>query len=130
MASLKITSARVVNIETSLDAVPVDTPAGAVQWAMVTIDYTLAGLAPRVTIRVPLAWEPDQSPEQRGAAALRHARQLIDHACKAFGTTSGEPAEGEVAQAIESALPPSLAGLTQELGLAMPTKTDHPRNKS
>src|SRR3954471_2853907 len=104
MASLKITSARVVNLETSLDAVPVDTPAGPVQWAIVTIDYTLAGLAPSVTIRVPMAWEPDRSPEQRGAAALRSARQLIDHACKAFGTTA-EPGESEVTQDIESALP-------------------------
>ncbi len=134
MGSLKITSARVVNLETTLDAVPVETPAGPVQWAIVTIDYTLAGLAPTVAIRVPMAWEPDQSPEQRNAAALRSARQLIDHACKAFGTTSDEPAEGpakdEVAKAIESALPPSLEGLTQELGLAAPAKTGRPRNKS
>src|SRR3954471_6351345 len=112
MASLKITSARVVNLETSLDAVPIDTPAGPVQWAIVTIDYTLAGLAPSVMIRVPMAWEPEQSPEQRNAAALRCARQLIDHACKAFGTTAGEPAEGaakdDVAEAIENALPQSL----------------------
>src|ERR1700712_1559032 len=49
----KMSSVKITDFETSFDVNPVATPKGEVIWADVRIDYILASLVPRVTIRVP-----------------------------------------------------------------------------
>ena len=119
----KMSSVKITDFETSFDVNPVATPKGEVIWADVRIDYILASLAPRVIIRVPVPWNADETMEQRRSKALRCARELIDHACRA---SSIAPAENEsqtnsIAEAIEALTPTALQGVTQELGLAKPT---------
>ena len=110
-------AAKIVDFETSFDAAPVATAEGEMIWAEVRILYTASGLNPAVSIRVPVAWRADETHEQRKSAVLRAARDLIDHACRASGLS---PPEASVSAMIEDVLPPTLAGLTQELGLAPP----------
>ncbi|HEY4076534.1 MAG TPA: hypothetical protein VGM26_06325 [Rhizomicrobium sp.] len=126
--ALEPATAKITDLETSFDAVPVFTPNGEVIWADVRIDYILSSLKPCVTIRVPVPWSERDTAEERKANALRCARQLIDHACRAAGTRAPEPgAEDTVAEAIDAATPPPLEGIAQELGLAKPTS--EPRHK-
>ena len=118
---------KIVDFETSFEAAPVITQDCEMIWADVRIVYTSSGVEPTVTIRVPVPWEANQTAEQRKSAALRIARELIDHACRASGLRLAKPEES-VSEIIEDALPSALAGLTQELGLAPPAAK--PRNKS
>jgi hypothetical protein len=78
-------SAKIVDFETTFDATPCATAGGDIIWADVRIDYDLAGLTPRVTIRIPLPWDPSEGPDERRARALRCARELIDRACGGAG---------------------------------------------
>jgi hypothetical protein len=121
---LKPQTAKITEFETSFDAIPVPSPEGEVIWADVRIEYTLAGLTPTVTIRVPVPWSSGEMPEGRKAKALNCARQLIDHACRAAGIGSAEPgANANVAEdALDVVTPPPMEGLAQELGLANPTR--------
>ena len=88
--ALKPSTAKITDFETSFDAVPVASAEGEVIWADVRIDYILAGLAPTVTIRVPVPWSERDTPDERKSKALRCARQLIDHACRAAGVGAAE----------------------------------------
>ena len=97
---LKVSGAKIVDLDVSLDATPVDTRLGPVVWASVTIQYTLAGLSPCVTIRVPLPWREGETTQDRRAEALRCARQLIDHACRATGAMPEEDEDRDMAPAI------------------------------
>jgi hypothetical protein len=114
---IRPSTAKITDFETSFDAAPIASAEGEIVWADVRIDYRLSGLAPRVTIRVPVPWNADESAAQRKAAALRCARELIDHACRAAGVNQGEP---ETDGALE--------GIAQELGLA-PPKTAPSRSR-
>jgi hypothetical protein len=88
----------------------------------VTIGYTLAALNPTVSIRVPVPWNDSENPDQRRAQALRYARQLIEHACRAAGVGPQETnvADDRIKNVIEG-ITPALQGVAQELGLATPT---------
>src|ERR1700761_6493909 len=118
--ALKPSTAKITDFETSFDAVPVASPDGEVIWADVRIDYILSELTPTVTIRVPVPWNERDTTEERKSKALRCARQLIDHACRAAGVDAAEsqiddsPVEG----VLEAVTPPALEGIAQELGLA------------
>jgi hypothetical protein len=105
---IKPSTAKIADFETNFDAAPTASAEGEVLWADVRIDYRLSSLAPRVTIRVPVPWDPNESVAQRKAAALRCARELIDHACRAAGMMT----EAETGGALE--------GIAQELGLVPP----------
>ena len=121
--ALKPSTAKITDSETSFDAVPVASAEGEVIWADVRIDYILSGLTPTVTIRVPVPWNESDTPEERKSKALRCARQLIDHACRAAGVGSAETGidDNPVEEVIDAVTPTALAGLAQELGLATPT---------
>jgi hypothetical protein len=88
--ALKPSTAKITDFETSFDAVPAASAEGDVIWADVQIDYILSGLTPTVTIRVPIPWNQRDTPEERNSKALRCARQLIDHACRAAGVGAAE----------------------------------------
>jgi nucleotide-binding universal stress UspA family protein len=118
---------RIVDFETSFEAAHVITQNGEVIWAEVRIVYTSSGVEPSVTIRVPVPWEANQTAGQRKAAALRAARELIDHACRASGLQL-DKSEESIGEIVEDVLPSALAGLTQELGLTPPAAK--PRKKS
>ena len=121
----KLSTAKITNFETSFDAVPVASADGEVIWADVRIEYILGGLTPCVTIRVPVPYVERDSAEERKAKALRCARQLIDHACRASGVAATEPdaADEGIGEALDAATPTMLEGVAQELGLATPTAT-------
>jgi hypothetical protein len=128
--ALKPSTAKITDFETSFDAVPVASAEGEVIWADVRIDYILSGLTPTVTIRVPVPWNERDTPEDRKSKALRCARQLIDHACRAAGVgaaeteTDGRPVE----EILDAVTPTALEGIAQELGLTTPTaKPRHQR---
>jgi hypothetical protein len=125
--ALKPASAKITDFETSFDAVPVASADGEIVWADVRIAYILSGLAPSVTIRVPVPWDERDTPEARKAKALRCARQLIDHACRAAGAGADELEAGDnpIEEALDAVTPPVLEGLAQELGLAKPTSLSH-----
>ncbi|HEY2010904.1 MAG TPA: hypothetical protein VGH23_18085 [Rhizomicrobium sp.] len=89
---LRPNAAKVVDLATTLDSVPEHTVLGPILWASIRIEYTLAGLAPTVDIRVPVPFEPSETEAERHAHALRRARLLIDHACRAAGIVPDEPA--------------------------------------
>lgn len=105
--TLKLSTAKVTDLTTTLDAVPVETATGPVVWATVRITYLADGLEPSVTLCVPVEWQDGESDDQRKSKALRSARQLIDHACNVM-----------VEPAPRASI---LEGLSQELGLATPT---------
>jgi hypothetical protein len=111
---LKPQSAQVVGLTTSIDPEAVSTGLGPVVWATVRIDYMLAGLSPSVAIRVPIAVEAGQGEGECRAQALRNARALIDHACRASGIAPEEPGPME-------ALIEEMQGISQELGITRPT---------
>jgi hypothetical protein len=121
--ALKPSTAKITDFETSFDAMPVTSAEGEVIWADVRIDYILSGLTPTVTIRVPVPWNESDTPEERKSKALRCARQLNDHACRAAGVGSAETGidDSPVEEVIDAVTPTALAGLAQELGLATPT---------
>ena len=121
--ALKPSTAKITEFETTFDAAPVAGPEGEVIWADVRIDYLLSGLIPRVTIRVPVPWNPNDTVDQRRSKALRCARELIEHACHASGVGPQEPGQDSmsISDRIESVTPPILEGAMQELGLATPT---------
>lgn len=77
---LKPSSTKITDFETTFDAAPVFTPEGEIIWADVRIDYILSQLTPRVTIRVPVPWNPNETLDQRRAKALRYAREA-DRSC-------------------------------------------------
>lgn len=126
--ALEPSTAKITDFETTFDAAPVAGPKGEIVWADVAIDYVLSGLFPRVIIRVPVPWRPNDTVDQRRSMALRCARELIDHACRASGIGTQEPDQDSMSiyDRIESMTPPVLEGAMQELGLATPT----PRPKS
>lgn len=121
--ALKPSTAKITDFETSFDAVPVASAEGDVIWADVRIDYILSGLTPTVTIRVPVPWNEGDTPEERKSKALRCARQLIDHACRAAGVGAAETEtdDSRVEEILDAVTPTALEGLAQELGLATPT---------
>jgi hypothetical protein len=99
-----------------------------IAWADVQITYMLSDLAPIVTIRVPVPWNDSETLGERKGRALRSARQLIDHACRAAGVGAPEPEMSNlIGNAVDAVTPPALAGLAQELGLAKPA--DEPRQR-
>lgn len=119
---LKPSTAKITEFETTFDANPVTGPDGDVIWADVRIDYILSGLFPRVTIRVPVPWNANETIDQRRAKALRCARDLIDHACRASGVGPQESEQpATTSDAIGESRSSVLDGLSQELGLAAPT---------
>jgi len=120
---IKPDSAKVIDLSTRFETLPVDTEVGPVLWADVEIRYTLAGLTPTVDIRVPVPFEAGDSDARRKSQALRNARLLIDHACQAAGVGRGEFASRTetVAETVDAATPSVLEGIVQELGLASPT---------
>jgi hypothetical protein len=120
--ALKPATATITDFETSFDAVPIPTPDGDVIWADVRIDYTLSGLAPCVTIRVPVPWIESDTPEERKAKALQSARQLIDHACRAAGVSALELGEKDTVVGDATPTEPSaMEGILQELGFESPS---------
>jgi hypothetical protein len=123
---IKSATAKATNLDTAFDAVPVETPDGPAIWATVMIGYALGGLTPTVSIRVPVPWNEHETETERRGLALRYARQLIDHACRAAGL---QPVEAQpVAGLVDAVLPTALEGVTQELGLETPTT--RPRSRS
>ena len=121
----KPTAAKILDFETTLDVSPVPSADGEVIWADVRIEYILSDLKPTVTIRLPIPWREQDSPEERKAQALRFARQLIDHACLAAGVPAGNPV-GLATDDERDGGPSALKGLAQELGLAAPTTKSNP----
>ena len=119
----KPAAAKITDFETSFDAVPVPSTDGDVIWADVRIVYVLSGLAPSVTIRVPVPWSESETSEERKSKALRCARELIDHACRAAGVQAvdADVENGSVAEKLDAATPTVLEGIVQELGLAEPS---------
>jgi hypothetical protein len=123
---------KITDFETSFDAFPVTTREGEVIWSDVRIDYVLpSGQTPQVMIRVPILWSPYETTDQRRAIALRCARELIDHACRASGLGSQGVAtdDGTSADALESITPSALEGVAQELGLAALTTKPRPARR-
>lgn len=118
---LKTNSAKVTDLSTRFETMPVETDAGPVLWADVEITYLLAGLAPTVAIRVPVPFVPGQTEAQRKSEALRQARLLIDHACQVAAIPSEKPVSHSMQETLEEMLPDSLQGVAQELGLTKPT---------
>ena len=121
--ALKPSTAKIIDLDTSVDVVPVETREGQVVWATVKMEYTLAGLNPTVTICVPVPFRDGDTQDERRAQALRCARGLIDHACRAAGVgpTEAEP-EPLAESMVETVEPSGLEGIAQELGLAEPTQ--------
>lgn len=113
---LKPQTAKVVGLTTSFDPTTIEPSLGPLVWATVHIDYALAGLSPSVTIRVPVAVDPGTAETELHGQALRNARLLIDHACRASGIGTEEPVAHPVDALIED-----VVGLSQELGLTNPT---------
>jgi hypothetical protein len=110
----QLPTAKIVDLTTTLDARPKLTASGVVLWASVELVYASPGASPKVTIRVPLPWSPEESEAERSHLALRAARQLIDHACVAMTPAASETAPGMLEGTI-------LEGLSQELGISQPT---------
>jgi hypothetical protein len=123
-APIKPATAKLIDLKTVLDPEPVPSREGPIVWATVTMEYTLAGLAPTVTISVPVPWLADETADERRAQALRAARQLIDHACRAAGIGPMEAADEPSESVIDAVTPPALEGLAQELGLGAKTPED------
>ena len=108
---------KITDFETTFDAVPVAVVGGEVIWADVRIDYLLSGLAPSVVIRVPVPWNESETVEERKGRALRCARELIDHACRAAGVPSEEDSVSpSPAERLDAATPAVLEGIARELG--------------
>jgi hypothetical protein len=112
----------VTDLDAAFDAAPVETADGPIIWATVTIEYAISGLSPALSIKVPVPWNDAEIADQRRAQALRCARQLIEHACRAAGVGPQEDAStGPIEDAIEAITPSALDGVAQELGLVEST---------
>jgi hypothetical protein len=122
--ALKPSTAKIVDLDTTVDVVPVQSQEGPIVWATVKMEYTLAGLKPVVTICVPVPWKADQSQDERRGQALSCARQLIEHACRAAGVGPAEPIldDSDLGDLREDGARPMLEGLAKELGLSKPTR--------
>jgi hypothetical protein len=120
--ALKPATAKIIDLDTTVDVVPVESREGPIVWATVKMEYTLAGLKPAVTICVPVPWDADETQNQRRAQALRCARQLIEHACRAAGVGPLEAIdEDNAAQSVIDAITPiGIERLPQELGPSEP----------
>jgi hypothetical protein len=114
---IKPASAKIVDLDTAFDAAPVQSAEGPLVWATVTMRYALQDLSPSVTVRVPVPCKEQESADQRRDHALRCARQLIEHACRAVGVPAPDDVADEVLDAV---VPTEMEGLAQELGLASP----------
>jgi hypothetical protein len=125
---IKPATAKVTNLDAAFDAAPIETTGGPAIWATVTIDYRLDGLTPTVSIRVPIPWNEHETEAERRGAALRCARQLIDHACRAAGVRAWEAESA--ADLADEILPAALEGIAQELGLATPATRSRRRSNS
>lgn len=121
--ALKPSAAKVIDLDATFDTAPVESREGPLLWATVRIAYTLQGLSPDIAIRVPISWNAQDSQEQRRDQALRAARQLIDHACRAVA-----PADVE-SDSLEDIIRTPLEGIAQELGLTNPTSHPKPRRR-
>lgn len=121
---------KITDFETAFDAVPVATVSGDVIWADIRIDYLLSGLTPSVVIRVPVPWRESDTVEERKGRALRCARELIDHACRAAGVSSTDIEDSSVGEEIDAAMPAAVEGIVQELGLAEPTAPPRGKKRS
>jgi hypothetical protein len=121
---LKPATAKITDLDMTVEAVPTETAEGLIVWATVRMEYSLSGLAPVVTTRVPVPWITSDTDAERRAQALRCARLLIEHACRAAGVGPAEPEaeQNPVEEAIDAVAPPALQGIAQELGLAKPTR--------
>jgi hypothetical protein len=117
----KLSTAQITDLDATFDAVPVESVEGPLIWATVRIVYSLQGLSPAVTIRVPVPWNSEESQDERRSQALRAARRLIDHACRTVA-----PAEADM---MDDIVEPFLEGVAQELGLAKPTARPKPRRR-
>jgi hypothetical protein len=107
----KLPAAKISDLTVEVDSIAVETSLGEVAWATVAITYVSGGVEPTLAIRVPIPWEdPDKERE-----ALLRARQLIDHAC-----TFLDLARPSSPGILEGTM---LEGLTQELGIAEPTRS-------
>jgi hypothetical protein len=95
----------------------------------VKMEYALADLNPTVTIYVPVPWKADESSDQRRSRALRCARQLIEHACRASGFGPSEPTFEDNSIGISSEATTSRAseGIAQEPGF--PDPADQPKRQ-
>ena len=125
----KLSSARIVDLDTTFDAAPIESADGSFIWVTVKIVYALGGLTPVATIRVPVSWDQEESQDQRRGRALRAARQLIDHACRAVGILPAEAETGPMENLIEAITPDALDGVAQELGLTEPTRKPKSRRR-
>lgn len=123
---LKTNTAKVTDLSTRFETLPVDTEIGPILWADVDITYTLAGLTPTVSIRVPVPFEAGDSEAQRKSQALRNARLLIDHACQAANVPSDKPVSESVQDVIAQVIPSGLDGVAQELGITKPQTKPKP----
>ncbi len=111
-SSVKLGSAKIVDLSVSCEEAPVQLTSGAVLWASVTVTYAASGLLPSLRVRLPITWNENDTVEERKFLALRGARQLIDHACAASGLGMETPAASPVEDIIN--------GLAQELGVTTP----------
>jgi hypothetical protein len=119
-----LSKVKITDFETSFDALPVATPSGEVLWADVRIDYVLpGGLAPQVTIRVPVPYSVNDTADLRRSKALRNARELIDHACRAAGGVDSDDRTREAGGQAgpDASSDTGFQGIAQELGLTSPT---------
>jgi hypothetical protein len=112
-SSVKLRSAKIVDLSVSFEETPVQFSSGSALWASVTVTYAVAGLLPSLRIHLPIIWNKGDTIEERKSLALRGARELIDHACVASGLGMEAVAASPVADIIN--------GLSQELGLAEPS---------
>ena len=51
---LKLSTAKVTDLDAAFDAAPVETADGPIIWATVTIEYAISGLSPALSIKVPV----------------------------------------------------------------------------
>ena len=114
---IKPASAKIIDLDAAFDAAPVQSAEGPLVWATVTIRYALHDLSPSVTVRVPVPCKEQESAAQRRDQALRCARQLIEHACRAVGVPAADDVAGGV---LDTVMPTEMEGLAQELGLTPP----------
>lgn len=126
---LKPSSAKVIDLSAAFDVGPEQSAEGPIVWATVRIVYSLQGLSPDIAIRVPVPWNAQDTQEQRYAQALRSARQLIEHACRAVGVAPAEAGSDLIEDVVEAITPAALEGVAQELGLASPSVKQKSRGR-
>lgn len=80
----RLAAPQIVDLVTTVETEVFQSSAGPTVWGSVEISYKSGDVEPRVTKRVAVPAYEAQSDEQRRADVLRHARNLIDHACQAI----------------------------------------------